>query len=436
MHQALRWRDHHHPSIHPSAPTMVSSAEALYIIESCLDDFRIDGRSRSEHRPYSISNRRSSSSSSSRNADGNVIDSTPSLVLSNGSSRIHLPGSSTDVLCSVKADLVRPSPSRPDAGVCELSVDLSLWGGGCGGPGGGGVGAPRRRRRQREDESELSSLLSRLVLPHAVDYPRLVVWPGRYVWRLSIDVVVLRADGCVLDACSIAIRAALVDARLPRVRALIDGGSGGNGGGKGIGGEFGGGGGGGGGKGDLLVDGDIGRARPPPGAEGCPLVVTVSVLRAPLPPPSSSSDAIAAAAATTTARNYRSVPIIDARTEEEACASSRVCVSVDPAGVVCGVHTLGGGGAALSEEEGEEDGWGGGDFSGGGRRGSLPLAMLGDVVTAAAMASVNLYALLNEGVGGGGGGANDGTTRRKVDVAVDDDGGCYGYLLKNNFLMR
>jgi hypothetical protein len=52
------------------------------------------------------------------------------------------------------------------------------------------------------------------------------------------------------------------------------------------------------------------------------------------------------------------------------------------------------------------------------------------------MASVNLYALLNEGVGGGGGGANDGTTRRKVDVAVDDDGGCYGYLLKNNFLMR
>ena len=377
MHQALRWRDHHHPSIHPSAPTMVSSAEALYIIESCLDDFRIDGRSRSEHRPYSISNRRSSSSSSSsRNADGNVIDSTPSLVLSNGSSRIHLPGSSTDVLCSVKADLVRPSPSRPDAGVCELSVDLSLWGGGCGGPGVGGVGAPRRRRRQREDESELSSLLSRLVLPHAVDYPRLVVWPGRYVWRLSIDVVVLRADGCVLDACSIAIRAALVDARLPRVRALIDGGSGGNGGGKGIGGEFGGGGGGGGGKGDLLVDGDIGRARPPPGAEGCPLVVTVSVLKAPLPPTPSSSDAIAAAAATTTARNYRSVPIIDARTEEEACASSRVCVSVDPAGVVCGVHTL------------------------------------------------------------GGGGANDGTTRRKVDVAVDDDGGCYGYLLKNNFLMR
>ena len=54
---------------------MVSSSEASYIIESCLDDFRIDGRSRSEYRPYSISNnsssrRRSSSHLSRKNGGG------------------------------------------------------------------------------------------------------------------------------------------------------------------------------------------------------------------------------------------------------------------------------------------------------------------------------------------------------------------------------
>ncbi|KAL3823606.1 hypothetical protein ACHAXA_005587 [Cyclostephanos tholiformis] len=407
---------------------MVSSAEALYIIESCLEDFRIDGRSRSEHRPYAISSRRSSSSSSSAKSsrknddDGKYdpVDSVASpLVLSNGSSRIHLPGSSTDVLCSVKADLVRPSPSRPDSGVCELSVDLSLWGGGGTATGPSGGGAARKRRRQREDESEISSLLSRLVLPHAVDYARLVVWPGRYVWRLSIDVVVLRADGCVLDACSIAMRAALIDARLPRVRALIDGGGGD---GMGIGGGIGEGG----GKGDLLVDGDIGNARPPPGAVGCPLVVTVSVLRA--PPPSTYPSL----------RQYRSVPIVDARAEEEACASSRVCVSVDPDGVVCGVHTLGGGGAALSEDgdmEEDDDDVCVGNTGGGG---SLPLAMLGDVVTAAAVASRNLYSLLDGDYWGDGkrGGANCEGVKRNVSVMANDGGGCYGHLLKGHFLIR
>ena len=401
---------------------MVSSAESRYIIDSCLDDFRIDGRSRTDHRPYAISNRRSSSSSSSSNSisNGNIkiisTNTTPDLVLSNGSSRIHLPGSTTDVLCSVKADLVHPSPSRPDAGVCELSVDLSLCGDvllGSGGGGGGAGGAARRRRRQ--DESELSSLLTRLILPHAVDYSQLVVWAGRYVWRLSIDIVILRTDGCVLDACSMAIRAALIDSRLPRVKAVIDGNTDDGRGGKNemMGGEFGGAGGGMGGKNDLLVDGDISRARPPPGAESCPLVVTVSVLRAPLPMNNNGSSMVQ--------QQYRSIPIIDARTEEEVCATTRVCVSVDPKGIVCGVHTLGEGGAALSDEEDSGCGGGGG--------GSLPLAMLGDIVTSAAMASRNLYTLLNDGDGSG-------TNISCKMKDVDNDGGGYGYLLKNHFLIR
>jgi exosome complex component RRP42 len=195
----------------------VSASEARYIIESCLTDFRIDGRTQLEHRPYTITNRSSKSKTNIGNA--------PSLILSNGSSRIHLPGSSTDVLCSVKADLVHPSPMKPNEGVLELAVDLSLCGGGgaVGGvAGGGGGGAPKRRRQQREEESQIASLLQRLVLPHAVDYRKLVVWPGRYVWRLAVDLVVLRCDGCVLDAASLALREALGNTRLPRVQVCDD----------------------------------------------------------------------------------------------------------------------------------------------------------------------------------------------------------------------
>jgi hypothetical protein len=86
---------------------------------------------------------------------------------------------------------------------------------------------------------------------------------------------------------------------------------------------------------------------------------------------------------------------------------------------VCGVHTLGGGGSALSEEE----------DAGCGRGGSLPLAMLGDVVTSAAMASRNLYTLLYDGDG-------NGTNISCKTKDVDNDGGGYGYLLKNHFLIR
>ncbi|KAL3786118.1 hypothetical protein ACHAW5_009944 [Stephanodiscus triporus] len=108
----------------PLPQTMVSSSEASYIIESCLDDFRIDGRSRSEYRV----DRRRICPGRTAAAEANDTTTTTTttggpLVLSNGSSRVHLPGSSTDVLCSVKADLVRPSSSRPNAGVCELCAE-------------------------------------------------------------------------------------------------------------------------------------------------------------------------------------------------------------------------------------------------------------------------------------------------------------------------
>ena len=125
--------------------------------------------------------------------------------------------------------------------------------------------------------------------------------------------------------------------------------------------------------------------------------------------PPSATDAVTS---TTGSKRYKSIAIIDARTEEEACASTRVCVTVDKNGMVCGVHTLGGGGAGM-EEEGEQGGAAG--------RSSMPISMLGEVVTTASMAAKNLYAKLD--------------VDRQVASSTDDDCG-YGYLLKNHFLIQ
>lgn len=367
----------------------ISASEAHYIIESCLTDLRIDGRSKLEHRPYSISNRSTHS----------TIAQAPALILSNGSSRIHLPGATTDVVCSVKADLVRPSLSKPNQGIVELNVDLSLCGGGgtleastAGASSSGGGGAQKRRRQQREEESQITSLLQRLILPHAVNHEKLVIWPGKYVWRLAIDVMILRCDGCVLDASSVAIREALRNTKLPKVQAVMEGGGDDITAGSAS-------------KNDLLVDGDHHKAVSPDGAEDCPLVITVSVLSS----PPSATDAVTS---TTGSKRYKSIAIIDARTEEEACASSRVCVTVDTNGMICGVHTLSGGGSVREVGEG-----GGGS--------SMPISMLGEVVNTASMAAKNLYAKLARE-------RQDG----KVKVVSTDDECGYGYLLKSHFLIQ
>ena len=277
----------------------------------------------------------------------------------------------------------------------EVSVDSSLS---------GGIeitssNKTSSKRQLRERESQITSFLQRLIVPHAVNYKELVISPGKYVWRLSVDIVILRCDGCLLDACAMAMREGLRCTLLPRVYAVVrsDGNKGndndalkntpmGNGGGSG--------------NSDLIVEGDIRHAMPPPGAEECPLIVTVSVLSAPQ------------------GERMRHFCIVDARTEEEACASSRVCVSVDSKGMVCGVHTLGGGG--VSEDMNEEFG-----VEGFGISSSMPVSMLNDVVNTAAGAAKNLYQLLD-------------AEKVVSDNKDDEDNGSsgYGYLLQNQLIIQ
>mmetsp|Transcript_34759 Transcript_34759/g.59033 ORF Transcript_34759/g.59033 Transcript_34759/m.59033 type:complete len:93 (+) Transcript_34759:1-279(+) len=92
--------------------------------------------------------------------------------------------------------------------------------------------------------------------------------------------------------------------------------------------------------------------------------------------------------------------------------------------MVCGVHTLGGssGGMISAEEGGEENGGGS----------SMPLAMLGEVVSSAAMACKNLYELLDDA----GEGGSRTRMKKKNEIVAEEDGSGYGYLLKNHLLIQ
>ena len=339
---------------------------------------RSDGRSTRDFRPYHATSGADAAAAAAA-ATANTAaasSSSPSaptapLVLSNGSSRISLPGSDTDVLCSVRAELVVPSAERPGEGVVEMNVDLL--------PSASSRGGGGDNRRRRTEEMEIAAALTNLLLPHVVDRSALCVIPGKYVWRLAVDVLVLTCDGNVVDVCALAIRAAVRSTVLPLVtpvaKAGVDSGGGG-GGGSVVGtttGRV---------SDDFIVDGDIAKASIPPGAEHCPVVVTVFVLDK---------------------ERGGSVFIVDARSDEELCSATRISVSIDPDGNICGIYKHGSA-PSLRDE---------GNYSG-----SLQVGRLVDVTGLAASASKSLVEMV--------GGVSD---IESSNVASDD-------LLRCHFELR
>jgi exosome complex component RRP42 len=198
-------------SFHSAA--MLSQSEVEYIKGGCLEDCRVDGRSCREFRHHSLAVSSSPSSSSS---------SSPLLIRSNGSARMLLDG--THVLCSIKADIVRPSEMRPNQGAIELSVEYHPHASGSPPTGGGG------RNKSRNDEDVLQQLLEDLLLPHLLDLTSLCLVRGELAWRLSIDLLVLACGagcsstsagpGALLDAGAMTIIAALQNTWLPSVTVI------------------------------------------------------------------------------------------------------------------------------------------------------------------------------------------------------------------------
>ena len=134
-------------------------------------------------------------------------------------------GSGTRVTASVSCALVPPpNRDRPNDGQIRFSVDLSpmscvAFGGG--GPvysaGGSGGGPPADDAQRLLSNRILRTLERTLLAGGAIDSEALCVQSGRWVWRLSVDVVCLDHGGNLVDASLLAAVAGLRHFRKPEV---------------------------------------------------------------------------------------------------------------------------------------------------------------------------------------------------------------------------
>jgi exosome complex component RRP42 len=282
--------------------SLISSSEQRFILEGCLDHCRQDGRARNQARPYSIVCDSTTSTTNQNDSDQNAASQQTPLVLSNGSARLVLPTGETHIVCSIKAEIVHPSSHQPQKGVVELSVDT--------------LSASSRNE-------ELESTLLHLLGDFLVDYEQLCIVPNYYVWRLSVDLMILCAHGgSIVDACSRVLQAALRSTTLPSVIPLAKETT----------------------KSDdkdadkpaLQVDADIAAAIVIPGVDQSPVIVTVTILKCQQSSQSSKKQPPATM-----------ILILDATAQEEACAFAQVHVAVDAKGTICAVQKAGGGSLPL-----------------------------------------------------------------------------------------
>jgi len=283
----------------------LSNAELDYMLEGCDDDFRVDGRACADIRPYSI------------NGSSKTNSSPSTLVLSNGSARVSLPGGSTDIICSTKAEIARPALLKPNEGIVDVNVDYFS------------SSMHNNKRQRRHEETELSQIISRLVLPNALSLPSLCILPGKYCWKISIDVLVLATDGCVTDVASMAIYKALNNTVLPVVKPIpkqTESSNTGVGNKSNVRDDF------------IIESGDVAEALIPDGADDCPILLTVCILQQQNP---------FFRDGTKRKHSAPAVMVLDCRLEEEMCALTKICVSVDRQGMICGVLKFGAGQGAL-----------------------------------------------------------------------------------------
>ena len=174
---------------------MISAAEALYFTDGINQGIRADGRSCDSIRPLHI--------------DRGVVNT------ANGSCRIRSKG--CDIYVAIKADIGRPRHATPDEGIINVSVEF-----GCSVLSRVQDFSGRQANMEADAFSELvSNLISTLCLS-TLDKKQFCISPSRACWVVSVDVLVERIDGPLLDPISLGIRAALLDLELPVALLPVD----------------------------------------------------------------------------------------------------------------------------------------------------------------------------------------------------------------------
>ncbi|KAI0506978.1 hypothetical protein KFK09_013096 [Dendrobium nobile] len=147
----------------------LSAGERQFIYGGIAQDLRSDGRQRLQFRPISVQ--------------------TGVIPQANGSARATL--GATDVIASIKAELGKPAPLRPDKGKVSIFIDCSP------------TAAP---------VFEVGA---------GIDLSSLIVVEGKVCWDLYIDGLVISSDGNLLDALAAAIKAALSNTGIPKVSVSV-----------------------------------------------------------------------------------------------------------------------------------------------------------------------------------------------------------------------
>jgi len=168
-----------------SATHLISDSERAFIIHSVQDNHRIDGRQCLDYRMIEV--------------ETNKISSC------NGSGHVRL--GNNEVLVGIKGEVEEPSPTRPKEGRIEFFVDLSA------------NASPEFSGRGGEDIAEELAIFCDHAYHDCLDLESLCIVPGKQVWGLHIDILVLEfgSRASLFDAAGIAIKAALYNTRLPKI---------------------------------------------------------------------------------------------------------------------------------------------------------------------------------------------------------------------------
>ncbi|AEM39600.1 3' exoribonuclease [Pyrolobus fumarii 1A] len=119
----------------------------------------------------------------------------------------------TMVLAGVKMDITQPFPDTPDEAVLVVHAEFVPLASPVFEPG-----------PPDENAIELARVVDRALREiRAVALDRLVLEPGKAVWRIYVDIYVLNHDGNLLDASMLASMAALMATRVPAVRRTGEG---------------------------------------------------------------------------------------------------------------------------------------------------------------------------------------------------------------------
>ena len=173
----------------------MSQSEVCYFVDGIKQGVRADGRSCDAMRPL--------------NVELSVIPT------ANGSCRVT--SRACDIYVAVKSEIGRPLQDRPNEGIINVSVEF-----GC-------SVLPRLQdftgRQAAIEADALSDVLAGHISAMCIstlDKKQFCIQSGKACWVLSIDVLVERIDGPLLDPISIGIRGALMDLELPIVAPIED----------------------------------------------------------------------------------------------------------------------------------------------------------------------------------------------------------------------